>query len=182
MCACVCVCVWQWVARGNIQQISYIPQTEQHSPFGLMVLCLGNITIMCVCVCVCVACEEPECIPPQMHQRQSQASLTDNSEHSTSLCVRQWGDPETTAEMITKFSLEWLGHLACMPNHQIGLVWMVYLALSKWRRWREVIRKDLKEIEDKQACSSRPRWSRRDWRVVPKCKLQHRCWNRQLEK
>ena len=23
---------WQWVARGDIQQISYIPQKEQHSP------------------------------------------------------------------------------------------------------------------------------------------------------
>ena len=43
---------WQWVARGNIQQISYILQTEQHSPFGLMLLCLENVTIVCVCVCV----------------------------------------------------------------------------------------------------------------------------------
>ena len=32
--------------RGNIQQISYIPQTEQHSPFGLMLLCLENVTIV----------------------------------------------------------------------------------------------------------------------------------------
>ena len=46
--------MWQWVARGNIQQISYISQMEQHSPFGLMLLCLGNVTTMCVCVCVCV--------------------------------------------------------------------------------------------------------------------------------
>ena len=50
--------MWQWVARGTIQQISYIPQTEQHSPFGLMLLRLGNVTIICVCVhvcaCVCV--------------------------------------------------------------------------------------------------------------------------------
>ena len=30
--------MWHWVARGNIQQISYIPQMEQHSPFGLMLL------------------------------------------------------------------------------------------------------------------------------------------------
>ena len=41
-----------FVTRGNIQQINYIPQIEQHSPFGLMLLCLGNVTIMCVCVCV----------------------------------------------------------------------------------------------------------------------------------
>ena len=35
-------------------QISYIPQTEQHSPFGLMLLHLGNVIIVCLCVCVCV--------------------------------------------------------------------------------------------------------------------------------
>ena len=34
------------VASGNIQQISYIPQTEQHSPFRLMLLLLGNVTII----------------------------------------------------------------------------------------------------------------------------------------
>ena len=38
--------MWHWVARGNIQQISYIPQTEQNSPLGLMLLRLGNVTII----------------------------------------------------------------------------------------------------------------------------------------
>ena len=38
----------------GVTSISYIHQTEQHSPFGLMLLRLGNVTIMCVCVCVCV--------------------------------------------------------------------------------------------------------------------------------
>ena len=33
----------QWVARSNIQQTSYISQTEQHSPLGLMLLRLGNV-------------------------------------------------------------------------------------------------------------------------------------------
>ena len=46
--------MWHSVARGNIQQISYIPQTEQHKPFGLMLLRLRNVTIMCVCVHACV--------------------------------------------------------------------------------------------------------------------------------
>ena len=32
------------VARGNIQQVSYILQTEQHTPFELMLFRLGNIT------------------------------------------------------------------------------------------------------------------------------------------
>ena len=53
VCIYVWMGVWQWVARGNIQEISYIPQTEEHLPFGLM-LCLGNVTTVCVCVCVCV--------------------------------------------------------------------------------------------------------------------------------
>ena len=62
--------MWYWVARGNIQQISYIPQTEQHSPFGLMLLCLGNVTTMCmtvcacacVCVCMCVCVHACVCV------------------------------------------------------------------------------------------------------------------------
>ena len=43
--------MWQWVAGGNIQRISYIPQTEQHSPFGLMLLHLGYA---CMHVCMYV--------------------------------------------------------------------------------------------------------------------------------
>ena len=38
---------WQWVSRGNIHtKISYIPQTEQDSPFRLTLLPLGNASIM----------------------------------------------------------------------------------------------------------------------------------------
>ena len=51
----------------NIQQISYIPQTEQHSRFGLMPLRLGNVTCVCVCVyvrvCVCVCVDTCMCDP-----------------------------------------------------------------------------------------------------------------------
>ena len=36
--------MWQWFARGNIQQISYIPLMKQYLPFGLILLHLGNIT------------------------------------------------------------------------------------------------------------------------------------------
>ena len=41
--------MFQSVARGNIQQISYIPGTEQYSPFGLMLLCPFNwyATVTC---------------------------------------------------------------------------------------------------------------------------------------
>ena len=53
--------MWHLVAKGNIQQISYIPQTEQHLPFGLMLL---RLTCVCVCVCVCVCiCTWVACLP-----------------------------------------------------------------------------------------------------------------------
>ena len=53
VCAHVCVFVGRCLAtktRGNIQQMSYIPQTEQHEPFGRLLFRLGNVTIMCMCV------------------------------------------------------------------------------------------------------------------------------------
>ena len=42
--------MWHLVTRGNIQQISYIPQTVQDSPFGLMLLRVGNVTIICIAI------------------------------------------------------------------------------------------------------------------------------------
>ena len=39
--------VWMWVARGNIQQISYIPRTKQHLFFGLTLLQLGECNYIC---------------------------------------------------------------------------------------------------------------------------------------
>ena len=42
------------------------------------------------------------------------------SERITSLELRQrWGDPETAAMKVMKHRLEWLGHLARMPDHRI---------------------------------------------------------------
>ena len=56
--------MWQWVPRGNMQHISDIPQTEQHSPFGLMLLRQKSIHPSGSCcsvwgmslVCVSVTC------------------------------------------------------------------------------------------------------------------------------
>ena len=64
--------MWNSVTRGNIQPISYIPQTEQHSPFELMLLHLGNVTIVCVCgvwcvVCTCAVCELMACFMNKVH-------------------------------------------------------------------------------------------------------------------
>ena len=53
--------MWQWVARGNIQQTCYIPQAEQHSPFRLMLLRLGNASIIYfLLVCTCSDGEIPQ--------------------------------------------------------------------------------------------------------------------------
>ena len=43
--------MWQWVASGNIQQISCILQTEQHSPFRVkdILFCLGNV-LLAICI------------------------------------------------------------------------------------------------------------------------------------
>ena len=32
---------------------------------------------------------------------------------------RRWGDTETAAEKTQRRRLEWLGHVACMPDHRI---------------------------------------------------------------
>ena len=75
------------------------------------------------------------------------------AEHITMAEVRQrWGDEETAAVKVIKRRLEWLGHLAHKPDHGIPK-----LALFGWlpqvrprcgpRRWKDVIRRDLKDIE-----------------------------------
>ena len=86
---------------------------------------------------------------------------------------RRWGDEETAADKVKKRRLEWLGHLARMPDHRIPKT-----ALFSWlpqprprcgpkKRWRDVMRKDLKDIE-----LSEEKWfeeavrSRAGWRVL----------------
>ena len=86
---------------------------------------------------------------------------------------RRWGNMETVAEKIQRRRLEWLGHLACMPDHR-----MPKSTLFGWlpqprprcgtrKRWRDEIRKDLKVIEMNES-----RWyteatgSREGWRAM----------------
>ena len=65
----------------------------------------------------------------------------------------QWGDVETITEKLMKRRLEWLGHLARMPNCRIPK-----MCLFGWlpktrppggprRRWRDVAKKDLKAVK-----------------------------------
>ena len=71
---------------------------------------------------------------------------------------------------VMKRRLEWLGHLARMPDHRIPKICLFsWLPQPRPRggprlRWRDIIRKDLKAIgvsEDRwydEASVSRPRW------------------------
>ena len=80
-----------------------------------------------------------------------------------------WGDHETVSTKIAKRRLEWLGHIARMPDHR-----MPKMSLFGWlpqtrppggprKRWRDVIRKDLQALgipEERwyQATQSREEW------------------------
>ena len=86
---------------------------------------------------------------------------------------RRWGDEETAADKVKKRRLEWLGHLARIPDNRIPKA-----TLFSWlpeprptcgpkKRWRDVMRKDLKDIG-----VSEEKWfvealrSRAGWRVL----------------
>ena len=86
---------------------------------------------------------------------------------------RRWGDEETVSEKVQKRRLEWLGHLARMPDHRLPKV-MLFSWLPQPRprcgprkRWRDVVRKDLRNVEvgehEWYAEASR---SRAGWRVL----------------
>ena len=93
------------------------------------------------------------------------------SEHITMQEVRRrWEDEELVAEKVRKRRLEWLGHVARMPNHRLPKT-MLFGWLPQPRprcgprkRWRDVVRKDLKEVgleEDewyREATRSRAGW------------------------
>ena len=78
------------------------------------------------------------------------SNLQQWSQHITTFEIRQrWEDLETATDKVAKRRLEWLGHLAHMPNHRIPKQ-----ALFGWlsqtrpqggprKRWRDVVRKDL---------------------------------------
>ena len=76
------------------------------------------------------------------------------AEHFTMAEVRwQWEDEETAAVKVIKCRLEWLGLLACMADHRIpssalfGWLPQVRPRCGPRRRWKDVIRRDLKDIE-----------------------------------
>ena len=83
---------------------------------------------------------------------------------------RKWGDDDTAEIKVAKRRLQWLGHLARMPDHRLPNV-ALFSSLSEPRprcglekRWRDAVRKDPRVIEvheDKwydEAATSRASW------------------------
>ena len=71
----------------------------------------------------------------------------------TSESVRKkWGDPETITSKVTRRRLEWLGHVARMPDDRIpkkilfGWLPKTRQAGGPRKRWRDHIRKDFKLV------------------------------------
>ena len=104
--------------------------------------------------------------------------------HITSQMTReQWGDVETVTTKVAKRRLEWLGHVARMPDHRLPK-----RALFGWlpqprppggpqRRWRDVIRRDLKAVgvpEDQwyEAALSRASWRETCSQGLEQCNQQ----------
>ena len=89
----------------------------------------------------------------------------------TSDAVRQrWGDTRTVTQMVAARRMEWLGHLARMPTHRTPQKCLFgWLPQSRpqggpKKRWRDVIKADLKDLNlpeanwFKSACASRAEW------------------------
>lgn len=86
---------------------------------------------------------------------------------------RRWGDEELVAEKVRKRRLEWLGHVARMPDDRLPKT-MLFGWLPQPRprcgprkRWRDVVRKDLKEVglEENEWYREATR-SRAGWRAM----------------
>ena len=85
----------------------------------------------------------------------------------------RWGDEELAAEKVRKRRLEWLGHVARMPDHRLPKSLLFgWLPESRSRcgprrRWRDVIRKDLKDISIAESkWYEEARRSRAGWRAT----------------
>ena len=84
---------------------------------------------------------------------------------------KRWGDEETAAEKVKRRRLEWLGHLARMPEHRLPKS-----ALFGWmpqprprcgprKRWRDVVRRDFADIDvEESEWYEKARTSRAGWK------------------
>ena len=101
------------------------------------------------------------------------------AEHITMAEVR-WRDEETAAVKVIKHRLEWLGHLACMLDHRIpksalfGWLPQVHPRCGPRRRWKDVIRRGLKDIEmDESKWYEDATTSRAGWKAAYRLGLEN---------
>ena len=88
---------------------------------------------------------------------------------SSEMVRKRWGDEETITTKLLKRRLEWLGHVARMPNYRIPKI-----TLFSWlpqprprcgpkRRWRDVVKKDLQVANIKLTTWYDEAQHRREW-------------------
>jgi len=107
------------------------------------------------------------------------------SEHITIEEIRRkWGDEELMAEKVKKRRLEWLGHLARMPDHRLPKCMLFgWLLQSRPRcgprkRWRDVVHRELKDVGvAEENWYEEAKRSRVGWRRLYREGLQ--CWREQ---
>ena len=97
----------------------------------------------------------------------------------SSATVRErWGDVETITTKLMRKHLEWLGHLARMPDQSLPKI-----CLFSWlpqtrpqggprRRWRDLVKTDLKAVGVSDGCWYSEALDRKHWREV---------WGQRLE-
>ena len=86
---------------------------------------------------------------------------------------RRWGDKELITEKVKKRRLEWLGHLARMPDHRLpkyvlfGWLPQSHPRCGPRKRWRDVMRRDLKDVGVEEGeWYEEARRSRAGWRSL----------------
>ena len=90
--------------------------------------------------------------------------------------LRRWGDTESVTTKVTRRRLQWLGHLARMPDHRLPqtalFAWLPqrHTRCGPHRRWIDVIRNDLKMLGVPEGEWYREAYSRNGWRA--RCQIE----------
>ena len=129
-----------------------ILQSQQNAGCMMHVCCLYCCTAL---VLAPAKTSQPlEHLPPSVHSycagNLSQTAVV----HITSFQTREmWGDKETVKSKLAKRRLEWLGHVARIPDHRMPksiLFWVAAPDTSTWWASQALERPDKKRLEGSQ--------------------------------